>query len=262
MSGSFSWQTKAALRRLPPDRVRNRPGKRPAGSAPHGTSNDSAGRAPHGTQQPTAKMPYARSAPTADAAHYEQDRALQWQREKQIRKDAARRRKLRAQSNEKRQAAETERAQNEYAERKHKKLEYVKYLRSQLQRRQRPKRTPREPTQYEVEERRKEASKRRAVQAREREAARRTDALAAATAAARALARKNARRAQDAEVDSVARTAPPMGACPTTRSSCGDLAAPGLDGATTQPPLGGTFNRTQLQSTVRAAHGKELWYDR
>ena len=61
-------------------------------------------------------MPYARSAPTADAAHYEQDRALQWQREKQIRKDAARRRKLRAQSNEKRQAAETERAQNEYAD--------------------------------------------------------------------------------------------------------------------------------------------------
>ena len=98
-------------------------------------------------------MPYARSAPTADAAHYEQDRALQWQREKQIRKDAARRRKLRAQSNEKRQAAETERAQNEYAERKHKKLEYVKYLRSQLRRRQKPKRTPREPTQYEVEER-------------------------------------------------------------------------------------------------------------
>ena len=192
-------------------------------------------------------MPYARSAPTADAAHYEQDRALQWQREKQIRKDAARRRKLRAQSNEKRQAAETERAQNEYAERKHKKLEYVKYLRSQLRRRRQPKKTPREPTQYEVEERRKEASKRRAVQAREREAARRTDALAAATAAARALARKNARRAQDAEVDSVARTAPPMGAgvdsvartappmgaCPTTRSSCGDLAAPGLDG--TQP---------------------------
>ena len=176
-------------------------------------------------------MPYARSAPTADAAHYEQDRALQWQREKQIRKDAARRRKLRAQSNEKRQAAETERAQNEYAERKHKKLEYVKYLRSQLRKRRQPKRTPREPTQYEVEERRKEASKRRAVQAREREAARRTDALAAATAAARALARKNARRAQDA--DSVARTAPPMGACPTTRSSCGDLAAPGLDG--TQP---------------------------
>ena len=176
-------------------------------------------------------MPYARSAPTADAAHYEQDRALQWQREKQIRKDAARRRKLRAQSNEKRQAAETERAQNEYAERKHKKLEYVKYLRSQLRKRRQPKRTPREPTQYEVEERRKEASKRRAVQAREREAARRTDALAAATAAARALARKNARR--EREEDSVARTAPPMGACPTTRSSCGDLAAPGYDG--TQP---------------------------
>ena len=101
-------------------------------------------------------MPYARSAPTADAAHYEQDRALQWQREKQIRKDAARRRKLRAQSNEKRQAAETERAQNEYAERKHKKLEYVKYLRSQLRKRRQPKRTPREPTQYEVEERRKD----------------------------------------------------------------------------------------------------------
>ena len=39
-------------------------------------------------------MPYAKSAPTADAAHYEQDRALQWQREKQIRKDAARRRKI------------------------------------------------------------------------------------------------------------------------------------------------------------------------
>ena len=37
------------------------------------------------------------------------------------------------------------------------------------------------------------------MQAREREAARRTDALAAATAAARALARKNARRAQDVD---------------------------------------------------------------
>ena len=86
--------------RLPADQAQNRAGKRSSGSAPHGTSNDSAGRAPHGTQQRAAverrtasqqTMPYARSAPTADAAHYEQDRALQWQREKQIRKDAARR---------------------------------------------------------------------------------------------------------------------------------------------------------------------------
>jgi len=175
-------------------------------------------------------MPYAKSAPTADAAHYEQDRALQWQREKQIRKDAARRRKMRAQSNAQRATAETERAQNEYAERKCKKLEYVKYLRGKFRQDRKKEKTPREPTQYEVNEMRAEASKRRAVQAREREAARRTDQLEAATATARALARRNARRRADEET--VARTAP-VGACPTTRSSCGDLAAPGFDG--TQP---------------------------
>ena len=175
-------------------------------------------------------MPYAKSAPTADAAHYEQDRALQWQREKQIRRDAARRRKMRAQSNAQRATAETERAQNEYAERKCKKLEYVKYLRGKFRQDRKKEKTPREPTQYEVNEMRAEASKRRAVQAREREAARRTDQLEAATATARALARRNARRRADEET--VARTAP-VGACPTTRSSCGDLAAPGYDG--TQP---------------------------
>ena len=63
------------------------------------------------------------------------------------------------------------------AERKCKKLEYVKYLRGKFRQDRKKEKTPREPTQYEVNEMRAEASKRRAVQAREREAARRTDQL-------------------------------------------------------------------------------------
>ena len=104
-----------------------------------------------------AKMPYAaHSAPTADEAHYDENRVLAWQREQQIRKDAARRRKQRAQSNDQRQRTERERGENEYAERKMKKQEYVRYLRSQFTSRKRrsEKRKKAEPTQYEIDRRR------------------------------------------------------------------------------------------------------------